>query len=50
MTLNAARERIEAAVAARENDLERAELDRRLAEERADVTLPSAATSAVTCT
>ena len=40
MTLNAARERIEAAVATRENDLERAELDRRLAEERADVTLP----------
>ena len=40
MTLNAARERIEAAVAARETDLERAELDRRLAEERADVTLP----------
>ena len=38
--MNAARERIEAAVAARENDLERAELDRRLAEERADVTLP----------
>src|SRR6187200_1963790 len=40
MTLNAARERIEAAVAAREAELERAELDRRLAEERADVTLP----------
>lgn len=40
MTLNAARERIEAAVGAREADLERAELDRRLAEERADVTLP----------
>jgi phenylalanyl-tRNA synthetase alpha chain len=40
MTLNAARERIEAAVGARESELERAELDRRLAEERADVTLP----------
>ena len=40
MTLNAARERIEAAVGAREAELERAELDRRLAEERADVTLP----------
>ncbi len=40
MTLNAARERIEAAVAAREAELERAELDRRLAAERADVTLP----------
>jgi len=40
MTLNAARERIESAVAAREADLERAELDRRLAEERVDVTLP----------
>jgi phenylalanyl-tRNA synthetase alpha chain len=40
MTLNAARERIEAAVAGREAALERAELDRRLADERADVTLP----------
>jgi phenylalanyl-tRNA synthetase alpha chain len=40
MTLNAARERIEAAVAEREAELERAELDRRLAEERVDVTLP----------
>jgi phenylalanyl-tRNA synthetase alpha chain len=40
MTLNAARERIEAEVGARESELERAELDRRLAEERADVTLP----------
>jgi len=40
MSLNAARERIEAAVGARESELERAELDRRLAEERADVTLP----------
>jgi phenylalanyl-tRNA synthetase alpha chain len=40
MTLNAARERIEAAVGAREAEFERAELDRRLAEERVDVTLP----------
>jgi len=40
MTLNAARERIEAAVGAREAELERVELDRRLAEERVDVTLP----------
>jgi phenylalanyl-tRNA synthetase alpha chain len=40
MTLNAARERIEAAVADREAELQRAELDRRLAEERVDVTLP----------
>jgi len=40
MALNAARERIEAAVAARQAELERAELDRSLAEERIDVTLP----------
>jgi phenylalanyl-tRNA synthetase alpha chain len=40
MTLNAARERIEAAVDARAVELGRAELDRRLAEERVDVTLP----------
>ena len=40
MTLNAARERIEAAVDGRAAELERAELDRRLAEERVDVTLP----------
>ena len=40
MTLNAVRERIETAVAAREAELERAQLDRRLAEERVDVTLP----------
>ena len=40
MTLNAVRERIETAVAAREAELVRAELDRRLSEERADVTLP----------
>jgi phenylalanyl-tRNA synthetase alpha chain len=45
MTLNAARERIEAAVAEREAALERAELDRRLAEERVDVTLPVGASS-----
>jgi phenylalanyl-tRNA synthetase alpha chain len=40
MKLNAARERIEAAVSERETALERAERDRRLAEERVDVTLP----------
>jgi phenylalanyl-tRNA synthetase alpha chain len=40
MTLNAARERIEAAVDAREGELARNELDRRLSEERVDVTLP----------
>jgi phenylalanyl-tRNA synthetase alpha chain len=40
MTLNAARERIETAVDDREAALARAELDRRLVEERADVTLP----------
>ena len=40
MTLNAARERIESVVAAREAELERIELDRRLGDERADVTLP----------
>jgi phenylalanyl-tRNA synthetase alpha chain len=40
MTLNAARERLEAAFATREAELERAELDRRLTQERADVTLP----------
>jgi phenylalanyl-tRNA synthetase alpha chain len=40
MTLNAARGRIEAAVDTREAELERAELDRRLAEEQVDVTLP----------
>jgi phenylalanyl-tRNA synthetase alpha chain len=39
-TFNAARERIESAVSARAAELERAELDRRLAEERVDVTLP----------
>jgi phenylalanyl-tRNA synthetase alpha chain len=40
MTLNAVRERIESAVAARQAELERAELDRAIAEERVDVTLP----------
>ena len=40
MALNAARERIEAAVAEREQALERAELDRTLREERVDVTFP----------
>ena len=40
MTLNAARERIETAVDGRAAELERAELDRRLAVERVDVTLP----------
>ena len=40
MRLNAARERIEAAVDERASALDRAELDRRLAEERVDVTLP----------
>jgi phenylalanyl-tRNA synthetase alpha chain len=43
MTLNAVRERLEAAVAARESALERAELDRALAEEIIDVTLPGEA-------
>jgi phenylalanyl-tRNA synthetase alpha chain len=40
MTLNALRERLEAAVEAREAELERAELERRLGEEFVDVTLP----------
>ena len=39
-TLNEAKRRIENAVAERATALERAELDRRLAEERVDVTLP----------
>jgi phenylalanyl-tRNA synthetase alpha chain len=43
MTLNAVRERLEAAVAARESALERAELDRALSEEIIDVTLPGEA-------
>jgi phenylalanyl-tRNA synthetase alpha chain len=38
--LNAAKQRIETAVAARGDELGRAELDRRLAAERVDVTLP----------
>ena len=40
MALNAAREAIEAAVAARQEELERTELEHRLATERVDVTLP----------
>ena len=40
MTLNAVRERLESAFAAREAQLERAELDRALTEETVDVTLP----------
>ena len=43
MALNAAREAIEGAVAAREQELERAELDRSIAEDRVDVTLPGTA-------
>jgi phenylalanyl-tRNA synthetase alpha chain len=41
MALNASREAIEAAVAARHRELERAELEQRLATEKVDVTLPS---------
>jgi phenylalanyl-tRNA synthetase alpha chain len=40
MTLNALRERLEAAIEAREEELQRAELNRRLSEERVDVTMP----------
>src|SRR5688500_5800359 len=40
MALNALRERLEAAIDARAAELERAELDRRLTEERVDVTMP----------
>jgi phenylalanyl-tRNA synthetase alpha chain len=40
MLLNPIRERLEHAVEQRRHDLERAQLDRRLAEERVDVTLP----------
>jgi phenylalanyl-tRNA synthetase alpha chain len=40
MTLNALRERLEAAIAAREAEIARADLDRRLTEERIDVTMP----------
>jgi phenylalanyl-tRNA synthetase alpha chain len=41
MTLNAVRETVEAAFAAREEELRRAELEERLATERVDVTLPA---------
>jgi phenylalanyl-tRNA synthetase alpha chain len=40
MTLNALRERLEAAVDARDDELRRTELDRRLSEESVDVTMP----------
>jgi phenylalanyl-tRNA synthetase alpha chain len=40
MALNAAREAIEQALAARQTDLERTELDRALTEETVDITLP----------
>jgi len=40
MTLNALRERIETTIDAREEELRRAELDRRLTEEQIDVTMP----------
>jgi phenylalanyl-tRNA synthetase alpha chain len=40
MALNAAREAIEQAIAARQAELERAELDRALTEETVDITLP----------
>jgi phenylalanyl-tRNA synthetase alpha chain len=40
MTLNALRERIETTIDVREEELRRADLDRRLTEERADVTMP----------
>ncbi|HKI22033.1 MAG TPA: hypothetical protein VKA24_01300, partial [Gaiellaceae bacterium] len=43
MALNAARERIEQAVAEREAALERAELDRALGQEQLDITLPGEA-------
>jgi phenylalanyl-tRNA synthetase alpha chain len=43
MALNEAREAIEAALAARQQELERAELDRSLAEETIDITLPGEA-------
>jgi phenylalanyl-tRNA synthetase alpha chain len=39
-TLNALRERIETAIATQEDELRRTELDRRLTEERVDVTMP----------
>jgi phenylalanyl-tRNA synthetase alpha chain len=44
LALNAAREAIEDAVSARSSALERAELDRRLTEQVADITLPGEAT------
>jgi phenylalanyl-tRNA synthetase alpha chain len=40
MTLNALRERVEAALDSRQAELEGSELDRRLTEERVDVTMP----------
>jgi phenylalanyl-tRNA synthetase alpha chain len=40
MALNALRERLETAIDTRQQTLERAELDRRLTEERVDVTMP----------
>src|SRR5206468_8986579 len=40
MALNALRETLETAIDARQQALERAELDRRLTEERVDVTMP----------
>jgi phenylalanyl-tRNA synthetase alpha chain len=40
MALNALRERLESAIDGREQELRRAELDRRLREERVDVTMP----------
>jgi phenylalanyl-tRNA synthetase alpha chain len=40
MTLNALRERLESSIDGREEELRRAELDRRLREERVDVTMP----------
>ena len=43
MTLNALREQLEAQLAAREEELERTELDRSLAEDVVDVTLPGEA-------
>ena len=42
MALNAAREAIEQAFAARQEELERKELDARLSSEPVDVTLPAA--------
>src|SRR5947207_6820308 len=41
ITLNAAREAVEQAFAARQDELERAELEAKLSSERADVTLPA---------